>query len=179
MAKKTKLDDKTWYALALARITLGLIFLWTFFDKLLGLGHETCHDTKTGVVETMCSKAWINGGSPTYGFLKMAASGPFKSFYNSMAENKLIAFIFMLSILLIGIALVFGIAMKLATIGGSILLAMMWSAVLPPENNPILDDHIVYILLILAIFFSNSHQKLGLGNWWAKQPIVKKLPLLA
>ena len=35
---------KALYALALARISLGLIFLWAFFDKLWGLGFATCRD---------------------------------------------------------------------------------------------------------------------------------------
>ncbi len=30
---------------------------------------------------------------------------------------------------------------------------MMWSAVLPPENNPFMDDHLIYaqVLVVLAL----------------------------
>ena len=55
------------YVLAGTRIALGWIFLWAFLDKLFGLGHETA--TKN---------AWINGGSPTKGFLAFGATGPFQ-----------------------------------------------------------------------------------------------------
>lgn len=179
MAKKIDNNtEKAWYALALARISLGIIFLWAFIDKMFGLGFATCRDVKTDAVTTMCSKAWINGGSPTDSFLKFAAKGPMKDFYNGLAGNQLVAALFMLGLLFLGIALVTGLGIKIATVSGSILLIMMWSAVLPPENNPILDDHIVYILLLMAVMFGNSNQKLGLGSWWAKQSVVKKMPIL-
>lgn len=178
MAKSNNGQDKSLHMWALARISLGMILLWAFLDKLLGLGFATCRDANTDAVATMCSKAWINGGSPTTGFLKFAAKGPFAGFYNSLAGNQLIDILFMGGLLLIGVALIFGIAMKLATISGSLLFLMMWSAVLPPGNNPVLDDHIVYILILLGLKASNDKQKWGLRNWWMKQSIVRRFPVL-
>lgn len=164
--------------LGLARIALGSIFLWAFFDKLFGLGFSTCRDPKTDVVNTMCEKAMINGGSPTTGFLKGATHGPFADFYQSMAGSQLVDILFMSGLLLIGIALVLGIGIKLATLFGSLLMLMMWSSMLPPENNPILDEHIVYILVLLTIGAANADQKFGLRSWWVKLPTVKRLPIL-
>ena len=59
----TKTANKIW---GLTRISLGLIFIWAFLDKTFGLGFATCRNTKTEVVDMMCSTAWVNGGSPTY-----------------------------------------------------------------------------------------------------------------
>ncbi len=177
-AKKSKSGNKIWHILGLSRITLGFVFLWPFFDKLFGLGFSTCRDAKTSEVTTMCSKAWIHGGSPTTGFLKFAAKGPFKGFYNGLAGNHLVDVVFMVALLLIGVALIAGIATKLATIGGSLLLFMMWTAALLPENNPILDEHIVYILVLMLVLHGNDNQKFGLKDWWAKQTLTKKLPIL-
>src|SRR4051812_50161554 len=70
-------------ALGALRITFGLTFLWAFFDKLLALGYSTGVDDK-GAVDRFGPAAWINGGSPTEGFLKFAADGPVKDFYNSI-----------------------------------------------------------------------------------------------
>ncbi len=53
------------YLWAVTRLCLGWTFLWPFLDKTFGLGHET-----------PWSKAWLNGGSPTNGFLA-GATGPF------------------------------------------------------------------------------------------------------
>lgn len=177
MATKRQ-TSKGMLALALARISLGLIFLWAFFDKLIGLGFATCRDTKTDVVTQMCSKAWLEGGSPTLGFLKFGTKGPLADFYQSLAGNNFVDALFMSGLLLIGIALVFGIGMKLATTTGSLLLLMMWSAALLPENNPILDDHIVYIFVLLALGATNKEQVFGLRSWWVKQSVVKRFPIL-
>lgn len=175
---KTNSQDRGMYALALARITLGLIFLWAFFDKLFGLGFATCRDAKTDVVTTLCEKAWVNGGSPTTGFLKFAAKGPFETIYQNMAGNTAIDVLFMAGLLLVGLALILGIGMKIAALSGSLLMLMMWTAVLPKENNPLLDDHIVYIFVLIALHGTNSRQKLGLGGWWANQSIAKRYPIL-
>jgi len=177
--KKGGSSLKSAYAVAVLRIGLGIIFLWAFFDKLFGLGFSTCRDAKTNVVSTVCSKAWLKGGSPTDGFLKFGAKGPFADFYHGLAGNKPIAWLFMAGLLLIGLALVLGIGVKIAVITGSVLLFMLWTAVLPPATNPVLDDHIIYIFALIVILTSNQNQKIGLGEWWAKKDIVKKLPILA
>jgi thiosulfate dehydrogenase [quinone] large subunit len=183
MAAKKKTNssqsDKVWYSIALLRISLGLIFLWAFFDKLFGLGFATCRDAKTDVVTTMCSNAWVEGGSPAEGFLKFATKGPLQDFYSGLAGNTFIDFLFMAGLLLIGVALIFGVAIKIAAVSGSILMLMMWSAALLPENNPLLDDHIVYIFALMAILYGNDNQKLGLGSRWAKQELVKRFPILS
>lgn len=178
MAKQKSTKSKAFVALGLTRISLGLIFLWAFFDKLFGLGFATCRDAKTDAISTLCSKAWVEGGSPASGFLNFGTKGPFAEFYQSLTGNGFVDVLFMVSLLLIGVALTFGIGMRLATLGGALLLLMMWSAALWPANNPVLDDHIVYALVLAVLWFANNEQRLGLGNWWAKQSIVKRLPLL-
>lgn len=178
MAKKTGIKDKSLYVWALLRISLGLTLLWAFFDKLFGLGFATCRNADTGAVTTMCEKAWVNGGSPTIGFLKFATDGPFEAFYKALAGNTAVDILFMAGLGLIGFALVLGIGMKIATITGSLLMLMMWSAVLPPENHPFLDDHIIYALVLIGLLFSNSQQKWGLRGWWTQQTLVKRLPIL-
>jgi thiosulfate dehydrogenase [quinone] large subunit len=56
-------------ALAVLRIGFGLTFLWAFFDKLLALGYATGTNPETGAVDRFGDAAWINGASPTEGFL--------------------------------------------------------------------------------------------------------------
>jgi thiosulfate dehydrogenase (quinone) large subunit len=177
VAKKTPLDHSGVKIWALLRISLGAIFLWSFFDKLIGLGFATCRGTETGV-DVMCSKAWLQGGSPTFGFLQFGTDGPFADLYQGMAGTPLVDWLFMFGLLGIGVALILGIGVRIAALSGSLMLLMMWTAVLPPENNPILDDHIIYILVLAGIYRTNKNQAWGLRNRWTKQPIVKKLPIL-
>lgn len=177
MPTKNK-TNKGPYAWALLRLSLGLTFLWPFFDKLFGLGFSTCRDTKTNAVDVLCSKAWLEGGSPTTGFLKSAAKGPFADFYHNLAGKGFIDWLFMAGLLLIGLALLVGVGVKIAAAAGSLLLFMMWTAALPPTNNPVLDDHIIYILALIGIALANSEQKWGLRSWWVKQSLAKRFPIL-
>ena len=177
-SRKSSSKEKTPYFLAMARIALGLTFLWAFFDKLMGLGFATCRNPKTSEVVMYCEKAWVNGGSPTSGFLQNAVKGPFADFYQSLAGNAFIDGLFMAGLFLIGFALVAGIGMRIATISGVVLMMMMWSASLFPSNNPILDEHIIYSIILLALLASNKQQVWGLRNWWVAQPAAKQFPIL-
>jgi thiosulfate dehydrogenase [quinone] large subunit len=127
----------------------------------------------------MCDKSVAKGGSATTGFLTYAAKGPMKDFYNGLAGNQLVDTLFMSGLLLIGLALVTGVGVQVATVSGIAMLLMMWSAVLPGENNPVLDDHIVYAVILIGVMMTNKNQVWGLGSWWQKQDLVKKYPVLA
>ncbi len=151
------------YVLAGVRLALGWIFLWAFLDKLFGLGHDTTS-----------AKAWINGGSPTKGFLGSAAKGPFSSFYHSMAGNGFADALFMIALLAIGTALILGIGMRIAGTAGAVLVVMMWTAVLPPANNPFMDDHLVYAGVLVALALLGAGSTLGLGRMWAATPLVRR-----
>src|SRR3954447_16622877 len=118
VATETAAARASRYVLAGLRIALGWIFLWAFLDKLFGLGHETSS-----------AQAWINGGSPTKGFLGKAVSGPFEGFYHGFAGAAWADWLFMLGLAGIGIALIAGIGMRFAAVAGSVLLVAMWSAV--------------------------------------------------
>ena len=126
---KSKLTDKTSYIWAILRITLGLIMLWAFADKMFGLGNTTCltvdPKTKAESVVIMCPKATIKGGSATTGFLKFAAKGPMKTTYNKIAGNKIVDYTFMAGLLLIGLSLVSGIGIKIGTVSAMVMFLMI------------------------------------------------------
>ncbi len=177
MAKNSK-SSKLDYVLGLLRIGLGLTFFWAFIDKLWGLGFATCRSAETNLVEVGCEKAWVNGGSPTSGFLNFGTRGPFADFFQGLAGNSFIDFLFMAGLFLIGTALILGIGVKIAAASGILLLMMMWAAVLPPENNPVLDDHVIYSGLLVVLVLANQNQRLGFGKSWRKQDFVKRMPIL-
>lgn len=180
-SKKSK--ESTKYIWATLRILIGLIMLWAFVDKMFGLGYATCRSvdkvTKAEQVVVMCDKAVIKGGSATTGFLKFATKGPLKEFYGNLAGNVVVDTLFMLGLLAIGLALISGVGVKIASVSAIIMFVMMWSALLPPENHPVLDDHIVYIVVMLGVLKTANEPVWGLGGWWQKQSIVKKYSILA
>src|SRR3954471_10957234 len=104
-------------ALALVRIGFGLSFLWAFFDKLFALGYAT-GKADDGTVDRFGAAAWIHGGSPTKGFLAFGADGPFQGFYNDIAGAAWADWLFMAGLFAIGLALTFGIGMRVAGVAG-------------------------------------------------------------
>jgi thiosulfate dehydrogenase (quinone) large subunit len=164
-------------ALAVLRIAFGLTFLWAFVDKLLALGFSTGYD-ETGKLDRFGDAAWINGASPTEGFLKFGADGPFQGFYNSIAGAALVDWLFMLGLLGIGLALTLGIATRLACAAGALLYLMMWTVVLPPENNPVLDDHILGAITLVVLALLNAGDTWGLGKRLARTDLVQANPVL-
>ena len=164
---ETTSQKATRYVLAGLRLALGWVFLWAFIDKLFGLGFAT-----------PAKNAWIDGGSPTKGFLGNAVSGPFEGFYHGFAGAAWADWLFMIGLAGIGIALIAGIGMRIAAVAGSVLLVAMWSAVLPPENNPFMDDHLVYAGVLVLLALTAAGNTLGLGKQWSRLPIVQRLPWL-
>ncbi len=84
----------------------------------------------------------------------------------------------MVAFMLLGFALILGIGMKVATAGGTLLLIMMFIGVAPPTTNPLIDYHIIYIFLLMAIYLAHAEDLLGLGKHWKEMSIVKRCPIL-
>ncbi|MCA9388259.1 hypothetical protein KC644_00680 [Candidatus Berkelbacteria bacterium] len=157
-------QEKLW---GILRILMGWIFLWPFLDKLYGLGFTTSSD-----------QAWLKGISPTTGFLNFATQGPFSDLFKSLAGNSFVDWLFMIGLLLIGLSLILGIGIRIATYSGSLLLFLMYLAVLPPEHNPVIDEHIIYAVLLFTLNRVDAGRYMGFGNTWQQLPIVKKFPCL-
>ncbi|MEO6509433.1 MAG: hypothetical protein ABIO16_00470 [Nocardioides sp.] len=164
-------------ALAVLRIAFGLTFLWAFLDKLLALGFHTGYGPD-GTLDRFGDAAWINGGSPTEGFLKFGADGPFKGFYNSIGGTVWADTLFMLALLGIGLALTLGIGMRIATVSGFVLYLMMWSVVLPVANNPVIDEHILGAISMVVLAAFAAGDTWGLGKAWVRTRLVKDNPVL-
>jgi len=149
------------YLPILFRLTFSFIFLWAFFDKLLGLGHST-----------PATKSWISGGSPTLGFLSNV-KGPLSSVFNSMAGNVTVDWLFMMGLLGIGIGLLFGVARKITGVSGALMMLLMWLASFPMKTNLFADDHLIYTYLFL-VYLHIEHHPFSLSLWWNQLSIVKK-----
>src|SRR5215204_4280278 len=95
--------------LAVFRVVLGFEFLWAFLDKTFGLGYAT-----------PSARAWMNGGSPTKGFLSNVAVGPFESTFHAWAGAPWADWLFMAGLLGIGVALILGVGLRTAAVSGSL-----------------------------------------------------------
>ncbi|MDX3798077.1 DoxX family membrane protein [Streptomyces sp. AK04-3B] len=161
------------YAFASLRLLTGFVFLWAFLDKTFGLGYAT-----------PSGKGWIDGGSPTKGFLGSVAVGPMESTFHSWAGDTWANWLFMLGLLGIGLALVAGVALRLAAVAGTAMMALMWLAEWPPakhlsdgspsmSTNPFADYHVVYAIALIVLAAAAAGDTLGAGRFWAKLPFVR------
>lgn len=165
----------------LLRIAIGWVFLWAFLDKLLALGFASGRDPETGVADRFGDAAWINGGSPTEGFLSQGlhTKAPFTDFYSSFAGQTWVDVIYMASMLFIGAALMLGILTRLAALAGIAWMILFYTAsAISPENNPLIDDHIVYAIALAGIAAVGAGHFLGLGREWERTSLASRHPML-
>ena len=151
----------------LLRLMMGWIFLWPFLDKVFGLGFATEQGS-----------GWIDSSSPTAGFLEFGTRGPFKDIFQSMAGNVFADWLFMIGLLGIGLALVLGIGVRIASLAGAVLLVLMWLAALWPEHNPFLDDHLIYAFVLVGVYVTDAGRYLGFGRTWGESALVRAHPFL-
>ncbi len=163
---------------AVVRIATGLVFLWAFLDKLFGFGYATPGE-----------RAWINGGSPTQGFLGNIDHGPFAAMFRGWAGAAWADWLFMLGLAGIGIAVVLGVGLRIAAVSGTVMMLLMWAAEWPLDRftdageptmstNPILDYHILYALVLIWLAIVAAGNTWGFGKAWANLDIVRKNPWL-
>jgi thiosulfate dehydrogenase [quinone] large subunit len=159
--------------LAVLRFATGFIFLWAFLDKTFGLGYSTT-----------TAKSWINGGSPTKGFLASADVGPFTGIAHAIAGTWWADWLFMLGMLAVGVAVMAGIALRPAAVAGSLILLMMWATEFPiarftttgdpsGSTNPIVDYHIIYALSLIILAATSAGLTWGLGRYFNRLPYIR------
>ena len=93
--------------------------------------------------------------------------------------------LFMLGLLAIGVALIAGVAMRIAAIFGVLMLAMMWLAEVPfaqftsageptGSPNPITDSHFIYAVVLIVLALTYAGTTWGLGRTWARLPFIHR-----
>lgn len=168
----TRRDTTVARVLAALRITTGLLFLWAFLDKMFGLGYAT-------------QNAWIDGGSPTKGFLGGVNVGPLQDTFNAWAGQPWADWLFMLSLAGIGIAVTLGIGLRVSAIAGTLLMLFMWAAEWPlaqhnaageltRSTNPLIDYHIIYAIVLILLAACYAGRTWGLGRMWAQLPLIRR-----
>lgn len=144
----------------LLRVVIGFYFLWAFVDKTFGLGYSTPEEN-----------AWVDGGSPTTGYLSNV-DGPFADYFNDIAGQQWADWLFMIGLLAIGVALFLGIGVRIAAFFGVVLLVFMYLASLPLTSNPGIDDHIVMALAVALLGLIGAGSVWGLGKAWRRSSFV-------
>ncbi|MEY2241791.1 hypothetical protein AB8A21_02315 [Streptomyces sp. BF23-18] len=82
------------------------------------------------------------------------------------------------------LALLAGVALRIAAVAGTAMMTLMWVAEWPPARhladgspsmsaNPFVDYHVIYAVTLIALAVVAAGDALGLGRRWAKLPIVR------
>ncbi|MEU5047360.1 hypothetical protein [Streptomyces griseorubiginosus] len=101
----------------------------------------------------------------------------------TQAGHGWIDWLLTLGLLGIGVALIAGVALRLAALAGAVMMALMWIAEWPPakhlsdgspsmSTNPFVDYHVVYAVALIALAAACAGDALGLGRLWARLPFV-------
>lgn len=165
--------SETWvgYAVVALRLVMGYVILSAGLGKLAEDG-------------------WTNpGGWTAEGYLVhgVADANPLKDMYLWFADHLwLIDPLVMWTQILIGLALVLGVFVRLACLGGAMQMLLFWMgawtaglvAGLPVENGYVIDSSFVYALLLFGLGAVGAGRILGLDATLEETSIVQNNPWL-
>lgn len=147
------------YALVLLRVALGVLLLYAGLTKLL-------------------NPAWSAAGY-------LGSAETFAGFYAWLASPgmlPLVNFLNMWGLTLIGIALILGIFVRLASALGALMMFLYYLPILQfphvGEHSYLVDEHIVYALALLLLGALRAGRVAGLEQWCAKLPVCSRYPRL-
>lgn len=125
----------------------------------------------------------INPKWSAAGYLKGAKT--FVNFYHWLAGPgilPIVNFVNEWGLTLLGVSLIFGIGVRLSSILGAILMLLYYFPILDfPYPNPhsfLVDEHIIYALVLLLFASLRAGRIWGLENWCSNLPICSKFPRL-
>jgi thiosulfate dehydrogenase (quinone) large subunit len=150
---------------AIVRLLLGFLFLWAFLDRLFGFGQPTDG-----------SAAWREGGSPTTGYLR-SVTGPVAGIAHDLAGQSWVDWVFMIGIAAIGVALIFGVCVRIAAIAGALIMVALWLTSLPIGDNPFANQYLIYALVLVGLAATGVGLRYSLAPWW-RRTVARRLRFL-
>lgn len=97
--------------------------------------------------------------------------GPFAKFFRGLAGNKIIDYLNKWALFLVGLALTFGIFVRLASYIGILLMIIYWLSKFPHREG-IIDERVVYIAVFLILIMVNG------GIWWGFDYLLLQIPAI-
>jgi len=146
-------------SLFLLRITMGWMFFYAGITKIIN--------------PTWSAAGYLNGAKTFAGFYHFLTTPGLLPITNFVNEWGLT---------LLGISLILGIGVRLSSLLGAILMLLYYFPILDfPYPNPqsyLVDQHIIYVLVLLLLANLRAGRVLGLENWCSNLPICSKFPKL-
>jgi thiosulfate dehydrogenase [quinone] large subunit len=139
--------DRT--ATGYAMVTLRLVMGWALLYP--GINHLT------GMAGFQKATAGMMAGAAS------TAANPFAGYFAMLQPYAgMLAWMNALGLALAGAALMLGAFVRLAGLAGAVMMLNYWAASLPLEHSIVVDDHIVYALLLFGLGALGAGRILGL-----------------
>lgn len=137
-------QDLAPYAALILRLVFGFLFFFAGWSKLTAEG-------------------WTASG-----FLQNA-TGPFASWFQSLAGNGVVDFLNMWGLTLIGVALILGLLVRTASFFGIVLMGLYYFADFVGNTaHGFIDEHIIYIIVLILFLVG------GFGHVWGLDALVER-----
>lgn len=158
-------------AIALARITVGWVFLYAGLEKFFGATPFTAVGfLKFGTIGTTAAK--VADGTivnPTHPFwVSIAGNGTLMPIVNTLVVFGELA---------IGVALILGIATRFASVMGALMMVLFWIASWDFALG-VVEYHAVLAIVTLALGIIGAGEVFGLDAIVDQTPMVKRAPVL-
>lgn len=143
-------------SLLLVRLSLGWLFFYSGITKILN--------------PDWTSIKYLQGAKSLTGFYAWMTQPSILSVVDIMNEWGQ---------LLLGISLILGIAVRLSTTLGAILMTLYYAALPFPYPNPqslIVDQHVIFALVMIYLGAVRAGRAYGLEEWCSKLPICSRFP---
>jgi len=160
--------SETWvgYSLFLLRIVMG----WTLFQGGV-----------TKLVTYLDGNPETNWTAAGYLANAIPEGNPFTDMFLAMAGNPVVDWLNILGLTLTGLALLIGALVRFAAFWGAVMMLFYWLAALeggllaglPLANGWVIDDHIVYIVLLFGLGAFGAGRILGVDSYLEQLSIVR------
>ena len=148
------------YALVATRLVMGWILFWGGLSKIV-------------------DPSWSAAG---YLANAVHPSNPFVEVFASMAGSALVDWLVMLGLLLTGLGLLLGVATRLCAFFASIMMLLFWAAALqggllaflPLEHGFVINEHVLYVMVLWGLSAFGAGQILGVDGWLRKKAFVQE-----
>jgi thiosulfate dehydrogenase [quinone] large subunit len=153
-----RLDRSDKKLLAVLRIALGWLFFYAGITKVLN--------------PAWSAKGYLLGAKTFSGFYAWLASD---------AVLPIVDFVNEWGLTLLGVSLILGVFVRLSSLLGALLMILYWLPVLDfpkVQHGFLVDEHVVYALVLLYFAAVRAGRTYGLEERCAKHPICAKHPKL-
>jgi len=152
MSKEDFFSKESKFMVFLLRLFLGIIMFYAGITKVL--------------TPNWSASSFLTG---------QATYGPFKEVFLIFANSSLVDFLVMWGLTLIGLALIVGLFVRLASFFGIFLMVMFYLPRIPPAPPAwFIEEHAIYATIFLLLIFTKSSSYLGLQKYFIKTKFAKK-----